>query len=119
MFSGAMVKKITLYFLSALFVLVKLPAFSQDSTARELHEVVVTGFKEGKQLETSTNIVSISTSDMRLQGAYNISAGLATLPGVSQLTTGLAISKPVIRGLYGSRLLTLISGLRFDNQQWQ
>ena len=40
-------------------------------------------------------------------------------PGISQLTTGPAISKPVIRGLYGNRVLAVLSGLKFDNQQWQ
>src|SRR4030095_9593889 len=52
-------------------------------------------------------------------GAFNLSDGLAKLPGVSQLTTGVGISKPVIRGLYGNRVLAILSGLRFDNQQWQ
>lgn len=35
------------------------------------------------------------------------------------LTSGIAISKPVIRGLYGNRILVLLAGLKFDNQQWQ
>ncbi|MDB5281262.1 MAG: hypothetical protein JWO06_337 [Bacteroidota bacterium] len=119
MFSGINFNKVVSYFIVLFGTLLTLKASAQDSTVHELHEVIVTGFKEEKGLETSTNITSISSADMRLKGAYNISAGLATLPGISQLTTGLAISKPVIRGLYGNRLLTLISGLRFDNQQWQ
>ena len=56
---------------------------------------------------------------MRASGAFNLSDALAKLPGVNQLTTGVGISKPVIRGLYGNRVLAIISGLRFDNQQWQ
>src|ERR1700759_3454836 len=119
MFSGINFNKALSYLIVLLGILLALKSSAQDSTVHELHEVIVTGFKEEKGLETSTNITSISSADMRLKGAYNISAGLATLPGISQLTTGLAISKPVIRGLYGNRLLTLISGLRFDNQQWQ
>ncbi|MFN8332568.1 MAG: TonB-dependent receptor plug domain-containing protein [Saprospiraceae bacterium] len=35
------------------------------------------------------------------------------------MSTGAGISKPVIRGLYGNRILVLLNGLRFDNQQWQ
>ncbi|MEP6795083.1 MAG: TonB-dependent receptor, partial [Saprospiraceae bacterium] len=35
------------------------------------------------------------------------------------LSTGIAITKPVIRGLYGNRILILLAGLKFDNQQWQ
>jgi iron complex outermembrane receptor protein len=56
---------------------------------------------------------------MRQSGALNISDALSKLPGISQLTTGPAISKPVIRGLYGNRVLAVLSGLKFDNQQWQ
>ncbi|HWB64532.1 MAG TPA: TonB-dependent receptor plug domain-containing protein, partial [Chitinophagales bacterium] len=82
-------------------------------------DIVVTGYREMQLRETSANIKSISAADMRLNGAFNVSDGLTKIPGVSQLTTGIAISKPVIQGLYGNRILTLISGLRFDNQQWQ
>jgi iron complex outermembrane receptor protein len=31
----------------------------------------------------------------------------------------VAIAKPVIRGMYGNRVLVLLSSLKFDNQQWQ
>jgi outer membrane receptor for ferrienterochelin and colicin len=48
-----------------------------------------------------------------------VSDAVAKLPGVSQLTTGVGISKPVIRGLYGNRVQVNTLGLRFDNQQWQ
>jgi iron complex outermembrane receptor protein len=69
--------------------------------------------------ETSFNIQSLSIGKIRQSGALNISDALSKLPGISQLTTGPAISKPVIRGLYGNRVLAVLSGLKFDNQQWQ
>lgn len=47
-----------------------------------------------------------------------MSEALSTLPGVSQITTG-AISKPVIRGLYGDRILINIAGLKLEDQQWE
>lgn len=90
-----------------------------DSVLHELTSVTVTGFKEEQRLETSVEIISISAEKMKEQGSFNISDGLAKMPGISQLSTGVAISKPVIRGMYGNRILTLLSGLRFDNQQWQ
>ncbi len=37
---------------------------------------------------------------------------------MSQLTTG-AISKPVIRGLYGDRILVNVAGLKMEDQQWE
>ncbi len=43
---------------------------------------------------------------------------LAVLPGVSTLSSGPTIGKPVINGLYGSRILTLNQGVRQEDQQW-
>ena len=69
-------------------------------------------------ISTSRNIVSMTNTEMKEHGAISLSDALAQLPGISQLTTG-AISKPVIRGLYGNRLQVNVGGMRFDNQQWQ
>ncbi|MFN8286500.1 MAG: TonB-dependent receptor [Chitinophagales bacterium] len=94
-------------------------AAQTDTLEGEFKEVVVTGLKESRLKETVVNIQPLTTTEMREKGAFNISEGLSKIPGVSQLSTGLAISKPVIRGMYGNRILVLLSGLRFDNQQWQ
>ena len=96
-----------------------LMAQTVDTSSRVLQEVTVSGIREGIAKETSLNISSISVEKMRENGAFNVSDALAKLPGVSQLNTGVGISKPVIRGLYGSRVQAVLSGLRFDNQQWQ
>ncbi|QMU31564.1 hypothetical protein [Adhaeribacter radiodurans] len=42
---------------------------------------------------------------------------MARTPGVTILSTEPANAKPVIRGLYGNRIVVLLSGLKFDNQQ--
>lgn len=89
------------------------------STSRTIPEVVVSANRFGRPEETPTNIVSLSQDEMRSNGSVSLSDGIAKLPGVSQLTTGLGISKPVIRGLFGNRVQTVMLGLRFDNQQWQ
>src|SRR5436190_21799549 len=92
---------------------------SQSDTAVVLKEVVVSGLKITRANETPINISSLSVKKMRNNGSLNISDALAKLPGISQLNTGPGISKPVIRGLYGNRITAVLSGLRFDNQQWQ
>ena len=58
-------------------------------------------------------------AEIRKQGSFNLSDAIGKLPGVSQLGTGPGISKPIIRGLSGNRIQTVMMGLRFDNQQWQ
>lgn len=82
-------------------------------------EVVVYGTNNSSNEKTANTISSIDVNSMRLEGALNLSDGIAKIPGISQLSTGAGISKPVIRGLYGNRIQTVLYGLRFDNQQWQ
>ncbi|MBP9187623.1 MAG: TonB-dependent receptor [Bacteroidia bacterium] len=43
---------------------------------------------------------------------------LKNISGVSLLSTGAAISKPVIRGLHSNRLVTINNGIRQEGQQW-
>ncbi|PSR56981.1 hypothetical protein AHMF7605_27575 [Adhaeribacter arboris] len=44
---------------------------------------------------------------------------LARTPAITRWSPGVAIAKPVIRGLYGNRIVVLLSGLKFDKQLWQ
>ena len=94
---------------------------SQNDTTpqQQLKEVEVSSTVNTYSNETALNLSNISVSQMRANGAFNISDALSAIPGINQVSTGVAISKPVIRGLYGNRIQTVFSGLRFDNQQWQ
>ena len=70
--------------------------FAQDTdTIPVLQEVVVSGIRSSTVKETSLNIRSLSVQTIRQMGALNISDALSKLPGISQLNTGPAISKPV------------------------
>ncbi|MEO8069680.1 MAG: TonB-dependent receptor [Flavobacteriales bacterium] len=88
-------------------------------TQMELREVNIVGTQVQAPRETSRKVDVVSAKEMRQSGALSVSDAVANLPGVSQLTTGAGISKPVIRGLYGNRVQVNLLGLRFDNQQWQ
>jgi iron complex outermembrane receptor protein len=85
----------------------------------EVPEVVIYGTNNSDPKRTANSITQLNQSDMRSSGAMNLSDAMSKLPGVSQLSTGSGISKPVIRGLFGNRVQTVLYGLRFDNQQWQ
>lgn len=84
-----------------------------------IKEVTVTAYKEESLKETSLNITALKIDSLTQGANYNLTDLLAKVPGVTMLSTGVSIAKPVIRGLYGNRVLVLISGLKFDNQQWQ
>ncbi len=90
-----------------------------NSSFLQVPEIVVYGTTTSDNEKTANTISTIDGNTMRTEGALNLSDGIAKLPGVSQLSTGAGISKPVIRGMYGNRIQTVLYGLRFDNQQWQ
>jgi iron complex outermembrane receptor protein len=97
-------------------------ARSQDPDtlpAKDLSEIIITAFKDEAAITSPLNILPIKVDSLSRYGNYNLTDLLAKSPGVTMLTTGVAIAKPVIRGLYGNRVLILLSGLKFDNQQWQ
>ncbi|XOV67987.1 MAG: TonB-dependent receptor [Fluviicola sp.] len=48
----------------------------------------------------------------------SLGEGLAKMNGVSQLTTGNNISKPIIHGMHSNRILILNNGIRQEGQQW-
>lgn len=84
-----------------------------------LEEAVVSSYRQGSRRNTTIHIEPLSLTTTENLASFNLSDALAGVSGVDQLSTGTGISKPVVRGLYGSRVLVLLSGLRFDNQQWQ
>lgn len=88
-----------------------------DSAIFRAH--TVTAYRNAKPSETSWNLLLINRDSLAYNNGFTLSESLATLPGVSMLSTGIGINKPVIRGLYGNRILILLAGLKFDNQQWQ
>lgn len=103
-----------------LIVSLQLSAQIRDSTNNLLlSTVTVTAYKEGQIKQSSLNIIPIRIDSLSRYNNFNLTDLIAKTPGVSVLSTGVAIAKPVIRGLYGNRILVLLSGLKFDNQQWQ
>ena len=85
----------------------------------ENNAVIITGVGAATQLKKSPFQVSLLRKDELLQStATNIIEVLAKIPGVSTLSTGPAISKPVIRGLGYNRVLTINDGVRQEGQQW-
>lgn len=43
---------------------------------------------------------------------------LESLPGVSMISTGSTIAKPVIQGMHSSRILLINNGVRLESQTW-
>jgi len=93
--------------------------YSLSAAVVENNAVIITGVGAATQLKKSPFQVSVLRRDDLLQNtATNIIESLAKIPGVSTLSTGPAISKPVIRGLGYNRVLTINDGVRQEGQQW-
>ncbi|MEZ4401808.1 MAG: TonB-dependent receptor [Kofleriaceae bacterium] len=47
-----------------------------------------------------------------------LAEAVADVPGVTKLTSGSGLAKPIIRGQFGRRLLLLVDGIRHRSQEW-
>jgi iron complex outermembrane receptor protein len=93
--------------------------FNLKESIFEMHEIVTTGIGRSTELKLSpVSIKSIDKNYLNVHAATNLVDALKAVPGVSQITTGVAIAKPVIRGLGYNRVLTLVDGIRQEGQQW-
>lgn len=86
----------------------------------ESEEVTVTGFTSATRTKQSPQPINIvrRTDFLKTISTNAIDALTKTVPGVSGLTTGPAITKPLIRGLGYNRVVTVNDGVRQEGQQW-
>ncbi len=93
--------------------------FSLSTTVIENREVVVTGVSAATQQRRAvTPITVVKRQDIIKVTATNLIDALSKKPGISQISTGPAVSKPVIRGLGYNRVVVLNDGARQEGQQW-
>ncbi len=78
----------------------------------EIGEVVVLGNLVNEVEKAPYRIEKVSTDEIKKDGLITLNNSLALLPGVSELSNGLAISKPVIRGLFGYRTAAIVRWIK-------
>ncbi len=91
---------------------------SQKVTEQEA--VTVTGNASATRVKQSAQPVTIVKHlDLLKTSSTNLIDALSkTVPGLSALSTGPAISKPIIRGLGYNRMVLVNDGVRQEGQQW-
>ncbi len=93
--------------------------FVLEESGTSLSEVVVTGVSSATELKNNPIPINIVTQkDLLQNSATNVVDAIAISPGVSQITLGPNISKPIIRGLGYNRVVTVNDGVRQEGQQW-
>ena len=83
-----------------------------------IDEVIVSTPFNRLQSKNVMKVESAKIKDLQKKGAATLIEGIATIAGVSQISTGTSIGKPVIRGLSGNRVLVYAQGVRLENQQF-
>ncbi len=90
--------------------------FTLKPNTANLNEVIV------KHLETNvTKSVlekKLKTATIEKYSNQSLGDALREVTGVSSLKTGSAIVKPIINGLFGSRVPILNNNIRLEDQQW-
>ncbi|MDP4267787.1 MAG: TonB-dependent receptor [Bacteroidota bacterium] len=93
--------------------------FELEPSIIEIEEIVITGTSEAEERNRTPAPMSIITNTELMQNSSsNIIDAIAKQPGISQITTGTGISKPVIRGLGYNRVVVVKDGIRQEGQQW-
>jgi iron complex outermembrane receptor protein len=93
--------------------------FSLKESVTEIEPVIITGVANATiAVNSPIQIIRVSKEALLQNSATNIVDAISKQPGVSQVSTGTAISKPVIRGLSYNRVISLYNGIRQEGQQW-
>ena len=93
--------------------------FALEHSITEVNEVVVTGVMRAVEQKRTPTPVSIIPKLVLIQSSStNIVSAISKQPGISEVTTGSAISKPVIRGLGYNRVIVMHDNMRQEGQQW-
>lgn len=94
------------------YLIITLEYFDQNEEA-----IVIEGQTAQNQPIISTK-EELSGEALARSRGFTLGESIKNLPGVSTLQSGPTIFKPVIQGMYGSRVLIMNNGVRQEGQQW-
>ena len=83
-----------------------------------IDEVIISTPFNKLQSENVMKVERLTAASLKRTGAPTLISGIQSIAGVSQISTGTSIGKPVIRGLSGNRVLVYAQGVRLENQQF-
>lgn len=84
----------------------------------KMDEIIISTPFNKLQSQNVMKVEKASIQQLNNTGAATLVQGITSIPGVSDVSTGIGIGKPVIRGLRGNRVLVYTQGLRLENQQF-
>jgi iron complex outermembrane receptor protein len=91
--------------------------FFLDHHVESLEEVVIATQKTDR-LSSTAKVYAVTEAQKDRYSAKGLADVLEGISGVNILATGNSIGKPVIHGMFGSRVGIVYDGLMLENQQW-
>ena len=91
--------------------------FYLEHHIESLEEVIVEERKI-KKLSSTASAYSLSDLQKDQYSGRGLAKALEQISGVNVLSTGNVISKPMIHGMFGSRVGIIYDGVQIENQQW-
>lgn len=90
--------------------------FFIEHRIRSLDEVVVEDMKT--RVSSTAKTYTLSESQKDRYGGEGLAKALEQISGVKSLSAGSGLSKPLIHGMFGSRVGIIYDGILLENQQW-
>lgn len=93
--------------------------YALTAASATLVDIIVTGVPVATDKQKNPiPVTTVGYSDLLENSSTNVIDAIAKEPGVSAMTDGQSISKPVIRGLGYNRVLTVNDGVEQVDQAW-
>jgi len=91
--------------------------FELEHHINELSEIIISD--DGlNQVNSSVNESQLNADQLTRLSNQNLAETLNSIAGVSSLKTGSSIAKPMIHGLFGTRVAIIANGMRMQDQEW-
>ena len=90
--------------------------FKLNESTNQMNEVVVT--QQKNTINKSILEQKLKLETIEKYSNQSLGDALKEIAGVSSLKTGNAIVKPIINGLYGSRVPIINNNVRLEDQEW-
>ncbi|GAA0870949.1 TonB-dependent receptor [Gangjinia marincola] len=91
--------------------------FYMEHHLEELEEVAMKTSTVARET-VSAQEQTLSAQELTVLSSGTLADAISTMGGVSTISTGGGIVKPVIRGLTGSRIITMNNGVRMQDMEW-
>lgn len=84
----------------------------------DFEDVIVSAPGGSDARSNAFRVEHLKVKELNAIQSSSLGEAISNINGVQNASLGIGISKPVIRGMQGLRVMTLLNGMRIENQQW-